>query len=160
MYKLLISIICISLISSNANSQSTDSLKVIKKYHVGTHQSSLGGLGLSFRYWPGKLGVQVTALPIFREGQGHFFSAAVTALYTFQEGKKVDLYGYWGNHYLSIKGSGNANNSLNTGLGMGFKINFTESLNFNIQAGYGFYNITNSFTSTLAGGVGLYYAFN
>jgi hypothetical protein len=158
MYKLLVSILCIITVSFNVNSQTTDSTKIIRKHQVGMHQSSLGGIGLSYRYWPKKLGVQATVLPIFQQGQGHFLSAAVSLLYTLKEAKNVDLYGYWGNHYISTQNYGNSVNALSTGLGMGFKINFTESLNFNIQAGYGFYNITESYTSTIAGGIGLYYA--
>lgn len=158
MYKLILTMLCIISISINANSQTADTTQTIKKHHIGLHQSSLGGLGLSYRYWPKKLGVQATVLPIFQQGQGHFFSAAVSVLYTLNKGKTVDLYGYWGNHFLSIKDYGPSTNALNTGLGMGFKINFTESLNLNLQAGYGFYNITESFTSTIAGGIGLYYA--
>jgi hypothetical protein len=164
MYKLIISIICIAVISTNANSQSKDSTKVTRNVHsVGMHASFLSGVGLSYRYWPSKLGVQVTVLPVFRKGNGHFLSFGLTALYTLKEGKTTDLYGYWGNHFISSKSSGNFGNSgsqsLNTGLGVGFKINFTDFFNLNIQGGYGLYDVTDSFYSTIAGGAGLYFSF-
>ncbi len=161
MYKLILSIICIAVFSLNANSQSQDTVKTIKKHNVGFHASSLSGLGLSYRYWPKKAGIQVTVLPVFLKGKGHFLSSAITGLYTLNEGKTVDLYSYLGVHYISIKSSGNqtSSNSLNTGVGFGFKINFTESFNLNIQAGYGLYNITDTFVSTIAGGTGLYFTF-
>lgn len=147
----------------NASAQLQDSTKMNQTHHVGIHASSLGGVGFSYRYWPGKLGVQVTALPIFRKNNGHFLSVGATALYVLKKGKTVDLYSYIGTHFISESYSGNqqdnGSSSLNTGLGVGFKINLSEFLNLNIQTGYGFYNITESLSTTIAGGAGLYYSF-
>jgi len=159
MYKLILALICITIISVNTNAQAQDSTKTKLKHHAGFHASSLGGVGFSYRYWPGKLGVQITTLPIFRKDSGHFLSLGATALYTLKEGKTVDLYSYLGVHYISLGQQNDKFNSINTGVGVGFKINLSEFLNLNIQTGYGFYNINNSLTTSIAGGAGLYYSF-
>lgn len=163
MYKSILTIICITVMGMSLNAQNKDATKTLQKHHVGIHASSLGGVGFSYRYWPGKLGVQITTLPIFRQNKGYFLSIGATALYTLKEGKTVDLYSYIGTHYIGENYSGNQQNngssSLNTGLGVGFKINLSEFLNLNIQTGYGFYNITESLSTTIAGGAGLYYSF-
>jgi len=163
MYKLIISIICVVFVSINANSQQQDTTKTQQTHHLGLHASSLGGIGFSYRYWPGKLGVQITTLPIFRKNKGHFLSIGATALYALKKGKTVDLYAYTGLHYVSAKSSnnqsGNGLESLNTGVGVGFKINLSESFNLNIQTGYGFYDLTGQLVTTIAGGGGLYYSF-
>lgn len=161
MYKLLLIIISVAFINFNATSQTQDSTKTKYKHHVGLHASSVGGLGFSYRYWPNKLGVQATAMPVFRQNGGHFLSLGATGLYTLKEGKTVDLYSYLGVHYLSLKysNSQSGDNFFNTGLGVGFKINLSEFLNLNIQTGYGFYNINESLFTSIAGGFGLYYSF-
>ena len=53
----------------------------------------------------------------------------------------------------------NANAKYNVGGGVGFKIKFLKVLNFNLQGGYGFYNITQQLSFTPTGEVGLYYNF-
>ena len=162
MYKLLFSILCMTLISVNTSAQLQDSTKMVQKHHIGMHASSLGGLGFSYRYWPSKLGVQVTALPIFRKNKSQLLSVGATALYALKKGKTVDLYAYTGLHYLrttSGNQGGNVINALNTGVGVGFKINLSESFNLNLQTGYGLYNITGQLFTSIAGGGGLYYSF-
>mgnify|MGYP000713519805 CR=1 FL=1 len=169
MYKFIFTFIFAAILSLNSTAQAQTPTKTKLNHHLGLHTSSLGGLGFSYRYWPGKMGVQVTALPVFRKKKGHFVSLAANLLYTLKEGRKVDLYTYTGIHYVGVKSSeftsnqgvitSNKSESINLGLGIGFKINLTEFLNLNLQTGYGFYNINNDFISTMAGGVGLYYSF-
>ena len=96
MYKSILTIICITVMGMSLNAQNKDATKTLQKHHVGIHASSLGGVGFSYRYWPGKLGVQITTLPIFRQNKGYFLSVGATALYTLKEGKTVDLYSYIG----------------------------------------------------------------
>jgi hypothetical protein len=161
MSKLFIVFFSVLFFNLTANSQIQDSLKTANKHHVGLHLSSLSGLGFSYRYWPERLGGQITVMQVFNKSGGHFISLGATGLYTLKKGKTVDLYSYLGTHYLSIKFSSNQNgiSSFNSGLGIGFKINLSDFLNLNIQSGYGVYTANETTVGTIAGGLGLYYSF-
>jgi len=154
MNKLILSIFTVFCITFTSSAQDS---KTKAPHSIGLHAGAISGLGFSYRYWPSKLGVQITTIPIFRKNGNHFFSAGLSALYTLNEGEKVDLYGYLGNHILST--SKNPNVIYNVGVGFGFKINFLESMDFNMQAGYGMYDLTNQFFTSLTGELGLYYHF-
>lgn len=139
-------------------------------HHIGIFASSGSGSGLSYRYWPNKLGVQVTTLPIFNRNGGHDINIGANLLYTIQRHKFIDLYAFLGNEFINsrIKYSmydefGNLTqidetyNRYNASLGLGLKINFLEVLDISTQAGYGVFNINNSPYTNISAGIGLYY---
>lgn len=139
-------------------------------HYIGLHGGTVTGLGFSYRYWPKKIGFQVTAIPLFKSGGEYFISSGITMLYELNKGKVVDLYGYLGNHLINTKNTYNSfypgsqdiivkENTYNIGVGIGFKINFLKVLDFNLQGGYGLYDITNNFNTNMAGEAGLYYHF-
>ena len=78
----------------NLNAQSSPA------HHLGLHAGSTTGLGFSYRYWPAKLGFQVTGIPIFNGDNRNYISGGVSLLYLFKENKVVDLFGYIGNHLI------------------------------------------------------------
>lgn len=147
------------------------------KHYLGGHIGSVSGLGFSYRYWPKKFGIQLTAIPIFKSDNRNFISAGISALYLLKEGKHIDLYSYIGFNFINRKMVDYYTDPLgipikqettqqitNTGIGLGFRINFLKVLDLSLQGGYGFYN-TNSnskyiypqYSLNIAGGVGLYY---
>ena len=156
-------------IGSFAQTKNTDSLTTTKHY-LGLHAGVTTGYGFSYRYWPQKLGFQVTGIPIFGKD---FYNASLglSALYLLKDNNKVDLYGYLGNHFQfdgystptydntgNITGTQKVNyTTYNIGVGIGFKVDFLDVLDFNLQTGYAINNITNSAYTGLAGEVGLYY---
>jgi hypothetical protein len=147
------------------------------KHYLGGHAGSISGLGFSYRYWPKKLGFQLTTIPIFQTNKRNFISAGVSALYLLKEGKNIDLYSYVGFHFINRKYVdfypdiyGNLIEQIstqqitNTGIGLGFRINLLKVLDLSLQGGYGFYKTNNSqynfnpnYSLNFAGGVGLYY---
>jgi len=140
------------------------------KHNIGLSSDLVSGSGISYRYWPNRYGVQITALPVFNKKKGHYVNIGITALYTINDGEKVDLYGFIGNHFSSSKTIFTDTytnekiikviNSYNIGFGFGFKFELNQYLNFNLQTGYGFYDIPSNFNANLSAGVGLYYNFN
>ena len=124
------------------------------KHNFGLHAGASTGLGLSYRYWPKRLGVQATITPAFGKDFS-FVSAGLSGLYIFGDNEKVDFFGYLGNHLLLIDG----NSLYNVGLGAGFKFEFVKLLNLNLQAGYGVFDLTNDPFSNITGEIGFYYQF-
>ena len=125
-------------------------------HNIGSFAGVTDGFGLSYRYWPGKFGIQVTTAPMYFGKKNKFINIGFTGLYTIKDKNIVDLYGYVSNAiYIS-----NNNSIYNIGGGLGTKIDFYENLNFNLQFGYGAL-ILNSENQiyTIIGGAGLYYHF-
>jgi hypothetical protein len=143
------------------------------KHELGAFAASDAGLGFSYRYWPKKFGIQLTAIPIFQQNQSHFISTGLSLLYLLKQSEKVDLYAYAGYHFISRKNQyvfedtqGKlltevyVNETHNTGLGVGFKFKIFDVVSLNLQGGYGIYNISKYNTNYgMSGGIGLYYIF-
>lgn len=164
-----VSVFCLLLIALHLNAQKTEQRP--GTHSLGLHAGSSTGLGLSYRYWPSKFGVQITGIPIFRQGGGHFISAGLTGLYEIRQGDLVDFYSYFGNHIISIKDkysvydypSGNLidvesfKTQYNIGLGIGFRCHITKDVDFELQGGYGIFDVTEDIFTFPTGEIGLYY---
>ncbi len=156
---------------SQNETEPTDSKS--SQHHIGVHAGSISGVGFSYRYWHNKIGFQVTGIPLFRGSGRVFVSTGLSLLYTIRENKNVNLYSYFGNHMILQRNSfttfdpftgqniqlTDTRISYNTGLGLGLKFKIFDSVNFNLQAGYGIYGLglNNTIVGTIAGGVGIYY---
>ncbi len=154
MKKIFTSILVLTFVISGYSQEVTQPTSPKLKHHVGLHAGATTGLGLSYRYWPKRLGFQFTTAPAFGQNFS-FVSLGLSGLYTFKDNENIDFYGYLGNHLILIDG----NAQHNIGLGAGFKFEFVKVLNLNVQAGYGVYNTTSDIYSSLTGEVGLYYNF-
>jgi hypothetical protein len=128
-------------------------------HHVGTSAGMTTGFGLSYRYWPSKLGFQLTALPTIIQDNGSLTSFGASALYSINDGGKIDLYGYFGNSIIYSKGSFSSDIIYNSGIGFGLKLDIFDDLNINTQFGYGGIDLTNKNQArfTFIGEFGLYY---
>ncbi len=141
-----------------------------KKNEIGVHAGSTTGIGLSYRFWPGKFGFQLTALPIKQDDE-LWVSGGLTFLYKFYDAKYVRVFGYLGNHYQYDNSKvyeynyhtgtsylvKDENSKYNIGIGPGFE--FGSTVRFNIMLGYGAYDILGEFNLLPAGEIGLYYNF-
>lgn len=148
-------------ISTNAQNET--------KHHIGFSYGTTTGYGLSYRFWPKKLGVQITTLPIIKSGNFQFgikksLNIGISGLYTLKDNKFVDLYTYLGNvitleeYYGDFPPYSTTQPRYNIGVGLGMKFEFLQDLNFNIQYGYGLYNIASEYLYTdFTGEIGLYY---
>jgi len=156
----------------SVSAQETD-VKSSKKNEIGINAGATTGLGLSYRRWFGKVGFQLTGLPI-KTDKATIISLGLTALYSFYDAHYVRVYGFLGNHYFVDKesetnqiwdnGSFNGtqkttydHSSYNIGIGPGFA--FGKVVRFNFMVGYGFYDVLDKFKMYPTGEIGLYYNF-
>jgi hypothetical protein len=136
----------------------------LAKNEFGAHLGATTSMGLSYRHWFGKFGVQLTGLPIKLDGY-EFYSGGCTFLYSVYNSKYIHFFGYCGGHYSYLddnNGSGWLNEKheasrLNIGIGPGFA--FGRVMRINLMAGYGMYDVTGSFNTFFTGEIGLYYSF-
>ena len=113
---------------------------------LGMHAGFTTGIGLSFRHWSGKYGVQVTAIPL-KANDFQFVSAGLTGLYSLSNKKYTRFYLYLGNHlminsrfYDVYTENPSTKTRYNVGFGTGFEVG--RKVRFTIMAGYGGYNLT------------------
>jgi hypothetical protein len=159
-------IVIIALKVSAQESPVTDS----KKNEFGIHAGAVTGLGLSYRHWFDKAGIQITALPVKTDYET-FISAGLTGLYAFHNSKYMMVFGYLGNHLFIGEESKDVYNPYNRinetvyedrlyyniGFGPGFA--FGKTVRFNLMVGYGFYDIFEKFNMYPTGEIGLYFRF-
>jgi hypothetical protein len=109
-------------------------------------------MGVSYRYWPSKLGLQTTFIPI-KTDTVQFFSIGLTILLSLSEKNHFRTFLYLGNH-LVIR---NGHQEYNIGFGPGFSVG--SIVRFNFMIGYGFYDVTDTFNMLPTGEIGVYYKF-
>jgi len=145
---------CLSIFSFSAMAQDNSA------HHIGASAGVTTGFGLSYRYWPTKLGLQVTALPTFIKDEGSMTSFGASVLYTLNDGNKIDLYSYLGNSIIYIKDNSYSELTYNAGVGFGLKFDIFDELNINVQFGYGGMNIASNYSMfSMVGEAGFYYNF-
>jgi hypothetical protein len=138
------------------------------KHSLGLSAGVSTGVGFSYRYWPKKIGFQVTGIPVF--SSNHFFSSsAVSILAKIRDFNQIRLFGYLGTNLdyrrLTFGGDGELPDyrsyTVNSAVGVGFKFNFLEYFDLNLQTGYGvqYRPNNNYFRTTISGEIGLYYHF-
>ena len=145
--------LCSLIISVSAQEKSSDF--EIKKNEFGIHAGFTAGLGLSYRHWFNNNGVQLTFLPIFADDLT-FVSTGFSVLHSFKESKYFRFYGYLGNH-LIYNTEADFETQYNLGIGPGFA--FGKTVQFNLQVGYGLYDVFNRLNMLPTGEIGLYFRF-
>ncbi|MBN1596837.1 MAG: hypothetical protein JW894_00945 [Bacteroidales bacterium] len=99
-----------------------------------------------------KIGLQCTFIPI-KSDSTNFYSAAITGLYSIKRKKYVHSFLYLGNHLVVS----DDDYEYNIGFGPGFS--FGSFISYNLMLGYGFYDITNTFSLFPTIEMGLYFKF-
>ena len=110
------------------------------------------GLGFSYRYWPDKVGLQLTFVPV-KYDTTTFISLGLTGLFTLAETKYFKPYLYLGNHYIITQNG----EEYNIGFGPGFSVG--SVVRFNLMIGYGFYDVLKTFSMFPTAEIGVYYKF-
>lgn len=167
--KNIIFIALISMITSICNAQ--DSIQDTKlKHGLGMGAGFTTGYGISYKYTPNKLGVQVNFAP-YKSKTLQRYSLGVTFTYTLIEKRISKLYLYEANHFFYTKDifnnydiNGNVTGTystkesyLNNGLGFGFELTIAKSIGLNLMSGYAFYDNFNNINIT--GEMALHYKF-
>jgi hypothetical protein len=169
--KKILLIICSFFVLQYSFAQENEKLE-IRKNEFGINAGTTTGVGLSYRFWPARIGFQLTALPI-KVDKDVWVSGALTFLCKYYEAEYVRCFAYLGNHFIydnkkyrSYDPLPYQNNNYyeakstyqyNIGLGTGF--GFGKTVKYNIMIGYGAYDITGKFNLLPAGEMGLYYSF-
>jgi hypothetical protein len=146
--KIFTSLIIFLCMASNLFAQEEGNNDIIKRSNeLGMHAGFTTGLGLSFRHWSDRYGVQITAIPI-KANNFQFISGGLTGMYSLTNQKYYRFYLYLGNHILLVKNTDSLygqevnENVYNVGFGTGFEVG--RKVRFNIMAGYGGYDLLNA----------------
>lgn len=123
------------------------------EHQIGLNAGLTTGMGVSYRYWPGRFGNQITFLP-FKNRDFYMVSLGYTGLIKIHEIRQLALFGYVSDHMLFMK----TKNVMNLGIGVGFEVYFGV-IGVNIMYGYGIYNIMNKSQVNLTAEMGLFYRF-
>ncbi|PHR46985.1 MAG: hypothetical protein COA32_08665 [Fluviicola sp.] len=143
------------VVSSFVYSQEEKSAAESQKNRIGLHAGVTTGLGLSYRYKPGKFALQLTGIPIFTGGGSTVLSGGLSAMYYLREASGADLFTYFGNHVFY-----NDEMFYNMGLGIGIDFHpWKEVLDITLQGGYGVLRVNDDPISIPTIEVGLYYRF-
>jgi len=117
---------------------------------LGLHIGFTTGMGLSFRHWIDKYGVQITAIPV-KTDYFQFISAGLTGMYSVKNEKYYRHFLYFGNHFLLNQNKRQYNyvtdeyenevikTSYNAGFGYGFEVG--RKVRFNAMVGYAGYDL-------------------
>jgi hypothetical protein len=146
-----------------------ESVAFTTKNEVGVHGGFTTGLGLSYRHWFGKTGIQVTAGGY--KYRGEMASGGLSLLQVFHESKSIRFYGYIGNHYFyghtytedwdyaQQKNVKNYSYTKTYNIGIGPALAFSGRVKFNLMVGYGIYDVFGDFNILPTGEIGVYYNF-
>ncbi|MBN1132597.1 MAG: hypothetical protein JXA39_05960 [Bacteroidales bacterium] len=146
------------------------------KHEIGMAAGWSTGYGISYRYWPGRIGIQMTTTPYFEKN----YSAAsfgITGLMTLSEIQWMRVFLYLGNHYLYYRSMdyygydqfGNpvelsepVNKSSGRyilGIGPGFELMLGKKFGFNIMFGFRSDWSPDDYRISVTGETGIYYRF-
>lgn len=147
--------------------------KPFSSHQAGIHGGLTTGVGFSYRYWPNRLGLQLTLLPIKVDEEWKdilgvqefarsfspigdtekFISIGVSGLYTLKKLQSYRLISYFGNHVLINRNSETYN------LGGGVGISFYKKVSFSLMLGYGAFDVLGQFNLYPTAELGLYLCF-
>ena len=98
-FALLILSFCLLPVESQENRQDPSAGETNLKHGIGMAAGWSTGYGISYRYWPGKVGFQLTATPYFEKDFAQP-SLGVAGLLKLTEIEWLRFFLYLGNHYL------------------------------------------------------------
>lgn len=148
MRQLLLILFIFSMALTNAQEK-----EKTQNQQIGGHIGFTTGMGISYRYWPSKLGIQATFIPI-KTDTTQFISFGLTGLLRLSEKNHFKTFLYLGNHLVSK----NNHQEYNIGFGPGFSVG-SSTVRFNFMIGYGFFDVTDTFNMLPTGELGVYYKF-
>ncbi|GEM_PF-3646270 len=134
----------------------------LSSHQLGLNLSTNQGVGLSYKYWSKrKLGLQISALPIFIQGIEYFAGASL--LYRFDQNRDHFPYASIGAIHFAQEDQGKNLDLTLFGIGAGYEFNIRKSLVFNIKidltAAYDWEEENVRFIPFPLPGIGLMYRF-
>jgi hypothetical protein len=125
-----------------------------KSHYIGVNAGGSTGLGVSYIYWPNKVGVQVSVWPWLTK-ESTWLSTALTILPTLVSNKHTVLYLFIGNHFIFSDGN---DPWYTLGVGPGFQVG-NQDVKFHFGFGFAAYNLLNDVSLLPTGEMGLFYNF-
>ncbi len=167
--KIIVIVLLLSTLTLSGQEVPDDNEPLI--FGIGAAAGFSTGYGLSFRYWPGKVGFQFTTAPYISKEET-MVSLGGTMLFTLKEEHIIRLYLYWGNHFLVDRYSYEYSQyppdesrefHWITGVGPGFEFTIAQRMSFNLMFGIASYSISrngeNIWMLNMTAESGLYYRF-
>ncbi len=178
-----LSILCFTFLSTQSivAQESTEPSEKKTIHELGLSAGLTTGSGFSYRYWPGKFGVQLTTIPpLLEDGKLDYFNGGLSLLMSIKDGKDGKFFVYaagsfttdheyytdyiplyyddpYGS-YVEVPAK-SIDESINAGIGLGFDIYAGKYFGLNLQGGYGLRDIGKSINTILTVEAGLYYKF-
>jgi hypothetical protein len=120
---------------------------------IGFNMSPTSGLGFSYRQIDQRIGLELTALPVFIQGELGFLSVGFTGVYKLNRVLYTGVSAsYW---QLGAGNKGTVNSSINFGIEGTF-----ENIGAKLGTGYGVYNISSKFSTLPTIDFGIYILIN
>lgn len=136
LFAIVVLLLCICPLTKSQNEK--DSTLHYRGVHsFGFAAGVTTGVGLSYRYIPGKLGIQTTFAPLFINEHNTAISLGFSFLYNLAKTEKVNFYMYQGNHFLTDVDS---EFTMFNGLGIGIELIFWKNIGYDLMVGYGLFD--------------------
>ncbi len=142
---ILITITCMMIVQV-ANAQEY-------KHNVGVGAGFTTGMGLSYRYFPNKFGVQVSFLPV-KNDDFRLISTGLTGLVKSVDTKYFDTFAFLGNHYVTTF------DDYEYQIGIGYGLSFGRRVIVSAMLGMGFFDVTKTFNILPTAEAGIYFSFD
>lgn len=174
--KVLIAIV-ILISGLGVQSQTEKIEKENNGHNIGGYVGASSGYGISYRYFPNRVGIQITTTPVVGSDDSHL-SLGGMLLISLNKTKYTNLFGYLGYHYKYTKEEyddeysdyyySNVGKFSSTGIGVGFELNVGNRVGFNWHLGYAYYTEENEYSDMedtsnwftfIDGGTGIFYKF-
>jgi len=131
-------------------------------HEIGIAGGFTTGVGLSYRYWPQKVGIQTTFLPVVTPSYS-FYSIGLTGLYKFREGEYSSFFGYLSNSLFLTKydyadWEEDFEHLYSIGVGPGFSFG-DNTAKINVMGGYALYYADGDIALLPTVEAGIYYRF-
>lgn len=177
MYRIIGVIIVLLFLFVASEAQENKVEKDYKGHHIGGYAGASTGYGLSYRYFPNNIGIQVTTTPIIGSNESRI-SVGGMLLVSLHKTQLTHLFGYAAHHFHYTNEEYDEEYSsyyykhehrfTSTGLGIGFEINISNKVGFNWHLGYAYYTSrdeysdmenSNDWRTFIDGGTGIFYKF-
>lgn len=142
LFTIIITLFFATQIFAQADSTIKITKKVAKIYPQNyTHSVGLGagfssGYGFSYRYFPGRAGLQVNFAPYLSQNSS-VVSVGALGLLSLERTRVSDFYMYFGGHLWSLDNSSRSHTMMFYGMGPAIQINLSDRLSWDIMVGYG-----------------------
>lgn len=153
----------VSILGSAAWAQSSNEEMITRPNGVGMHIGATTGMGVSYRYWPGKVGAQINVFTNMNS-DGRTTRIGGLLMREFIDRERLTVFGYIGGVMNSDTrandfGQPEQNRSVSIGFGPGLDIPLGKIFSISLMGGYGIYSLGDMPRTNFTGEATLLYNF-